>query len=149
MKIVGKSIKRVDASVKADGSLKYTDDLEFNGLYGEVIRSSVAYGKILSISFDDAFDFSEFTIVDSSDIDGKNVNSILMDDQPFLANSIVKHIGEPILLLAHKSKESLLKAKRHIKIEYEIFEPVFSMEDSINKKNIIFGDNNIFKTINT
>ena len=149
MKIVGKSIKRVDGSVKADGSLKYTDDLEFSGLYGAVVRSSVAYGKILSITFSDEFDFSEFTIVDSKDIEGQNINTILTDDQPFLADDVVKFIGEPILLIAHKDKESLVEAKKHIKIEYEEYEPIFSMEDSLNKKNIIYAKDNIFKTINT
>jgi len=103
MKTVGRPVVRVDASEKADGSAKYTDDVEFSGLYGEVIRSSIAYGKIVSITFDEKFDFSEFTIVDSSDIEGQNINTILMDDQPFLADDVVMFVGEPILLLAHKS----------------------------------------------
>ena len=88
MKIVGKSVQRVDANCKADGSLQYTDDLEFDGLYGDIIRSSIAYGKIISITYDSKFDFSEFTIVDYKDISGKNINSILIDDQPFLAEKL-------------------------------------------------------------
>jgi len=147
--MVGKSITRADAASKADGSLKYSDDLEFHGLYGAVVRSSVAYGKILSIVFDEGFDFSEFTVVDYRDIDGKNINTILMDDQPFLAYEKVRHIGEPILLLAHKSKEALVEAQKHIDIEYETFTPLFSIKDALEKKSIIFGDDNIYKKINT
>jgi len=149
MRIVGKSIQRVDANSKADGSLKYTDDLEFNGLYGDVIRSAITYGKIISITYDAKFDFSEFTIVDYKDISGKNINTILIDDQPFLVEDIVKFIGDPILLVAHKSKSALSEVKKNIYIEYEEFEAVLTLEDSINKKNIIFGDDNIYKTINT
>ncbi len=142
-------VTRIDGAVKADGSLKYTDDLEFDGLYGAVVRSSVAYGKILSIEFDDEFDFSDFIIVDSRDIEGKNINTILTDDQPFLAHNIVKFIGEPILLLGHYDKDALDEAKLHVEIKYETFEPVFSMKDSLNKTNIVYSDDNIFKTINT
>ena len=80
-----KSVNRIDAASKADGSLKYTDDLEFNGLYGEIVRSSIAYGKILSITYAQEFDFSDFTIVDYRDIEGKNINPLLTDDQAFLA----------------------------------------------------------------
>ena len=149
MGIVGKSIQRVDANCKANGTLRYTDDLEFDGLHGDIIRSSIAYGKIISITYDSQFDFSEFTIVDYKDISGKNSNTILTDDQPFLAEDTVMFIGEPILLIAHKSKKALVEMKKHIFIEYEEYEAVLTLRDSIDKKNIIFGDDNIFKTINT
>ncbi|RLA71699.1 MAG: hypothetical protein DRG78_24860 [Epsilonproteobacteria bacterium] len=149
MGLIGKSLKRVDASSKADGSLKYTDDLEFNGRHGLVVRSQIAYGKITSIKYEDKFDFSDFTIVDYRDIDGENVNPILMDDQPFLAQNIVRFIGEPILLLAHKSKKALNEAQQNIYIEYEEFEAILTLEDSQDVKNVIFGDDNVYKTINT
>ncbi len=147
--MIGKSIQRVDASSKADGTLKYTDDLEFNGLYGAIVRSQISYGKIISITYDDRFDFSEFTIVDYKDIEGQNINSSLIDDQPFLAENIVRFIGEPILLLAHKSKKMLDKAQKNISIQYEEFEAVLTLEDAQNKKNIIFEDDNIYKNIQT
>ncbi len=149
MKIIGKPIQRIDAKSKADGSLKYTDDLEFEGLHADIIRSSVAYGTIISITYDSEFDFSNFTIVDYKDITGSNKNTILIDDQPFLAQERVRFIGEPILLIAHKSKDALLDAKKHIHIEYEELDAVVTLQKSKDKKNIIFGDDNIYKIINT
>jgi CO/xanthine dehydrogenase Mo-binding subunit len=77
MSLVGKSVERVDAAPKADGTLRYTDDLEFDGLHGTVVRSTITYGKILSVRFDETFDFSEFVIVDHRDIEGRNVNAML------------------------------------------------------------------------
>ncbi len=149
MKLVGKSVKRVEASSKADGSIKYTDDLEFSGLYGHIIRSTISYGKIISISYNKEFDFSDFTVVDYSDIDGENINPIVADDQPFLAQNIVRFIGEPILLVAHKFKKKLKEAQQNIYIEYEEFEAVLTLEDSQKRKNIIYSTDNIYKTINT
>ncbi|MBD3801492.1 MAG: hypothetical protein IE886_08680 [Campylobacterales bacterium] len=89
---------------KADGTLRYTDDLPFEGLYGAAVRSEIAYGKIRAITFDPSFDFSNIVIVDHRDIEGRNANVVLTDDQPFLAEARVRHIGELILLLAHRYK---------------------------------------------
>jgi CO/xanthine dehydrogenase Mo-binding subunit len=149
MSLVGRSVVRVDAASKADGTVKYTDDLDFNGLYGGVVRSTVAHGDIVSITFDDSFDFSDFTVVDYRDIEGRNVNTVLTDDQPFLAEKRVRFVGEPVLLIAHRSKKMLKEAMEHIYIEYELLEPVFTVEESLECKNIIYGDDNIFKTIRT
>ena len=76
MSLVGQSIVRVDAPSKADGTLQYTDDLDFDGLYGAIVRSTIAHGNILSICFNKAFDFSDFVIIDHRDIEGKNANII-------------------------------------------------------------------------
>lgn len=149
MSLVGKSIVRVDAKSKANGTIQYTDDLDFDGLHGTVVRSSIAHGNILSISFDNAFDFSDFVIVDYRDIEGRNANVMLTDDQPFLAQKRVRFIGEPILLLAHRSNKILNEALQHINIKYEPLEPVFSMQESLDRKTILYGEDNIFKTIRT
>ncbi len=149
MNLVGQNIVRVDAASKADGTLRYTDDLDFDGLYGAIVRSSIAHGNILSITFDKAFDFSDFVIVDYRDIEGRNANVILTDDQPFLAETKVRFIGEPILLLAHRSKRMLQEAIEHIDITYEPLEPVLTMQEALDRKNILYGDDNIFKTIQT
>jgi len=149
MNLVGQNIVRVDAASKADGSLKYTNDLDFDGLHGAVVRSTIVHGNILSITFDKAFDFSDFVIVDYSDIEGRNVNVVLTDDQPFLAEKRVRFIGEPILLLAHRSKKMLEEAVKYIDIEYEPLEPVLTIQEALDRKNILYSDDNIFKTIRT
>jgi len=149
MGIVGENIIRVDAASKADGTLQYTNDIEFNGLYGAVVRSDIAHGNILSITFDDVFDFSEFVIVDYRDIEGKNANVILTDDQPFLAEKRVMFIGDPILLLAHRSRKILREAVKYIEIKYKPLKPVFTMEASLDRQTIIYGDDNIFDSIQT
>lgn len=149
MNLVGQSIVRVDAGSKANGTLQYTDDMDFDGLYGAVVRSEIAHGNILSITFDNEFDFSGFVIVDYNDIEGKNVNLVLTDDQPFLAQTKVNFIGEPILLLAHQSQKMLQEAKKYINIEYEPLEPVLTMQEALDRKNIFYGEDNIFKTIQT
>ncbi|WP_345969938.1 xanthine dehydrogenase family protein molybdopterin-binding subunit [Sulfurimonas sp. HSL1-6] len=149
MGVVGESVVRVDAASKADGTLRYTDDLPFEGLYGAVVRSEIAYGKIRAITFDASFDFSDIIIVDHRDIEGRNANVVLTDDQPFLAEARIRHIGEPILLMAHRSKHRLREAMAHITIDYDAQEPVLSMEESLALKQRLYGEDNVFKAIHT
>jgi CO/xanthine dehydrogenase Mo-binding subunit len=129
MPAVGNSVKRKDGIGKATGATKYADDLTFPGmLHGRTIRSSIPCGLIKSIRYD--FDTAGFTIVDHRDIPaaGCNIVALIEDDQPYLVEREVKHLAEPIVLLAHEDREKLLAAR--VVIEYEERTPVFDMEDS-------------------
>jgi CO/xanthine dehydrogenase Mo-binding subunit len=119
---VGRPVWRKDGLAKVTGAAKYVDDLSLPGmLYGTTIRSTIPAGEILAVQFD--FDTSGFTIVDYRDIPGRNLVSLIDEDQPCLAEREVRHVAEPILLLAHEDPERLLAARVHI--EYRPATPVF------------------------
>ena len=71
---------------------------------------------------------------------------MLLNDQPYLADQIVNHAEEPILLLAHEDKYLLEDARRKVRVEIDPLPAVLSLEDSVNKKEIIWGDDNVFKS---
>ena len=122
MPAVGQSVKRKDGIGKATGGTRYADDLVFPGmLHGRTVRSTVPCGRVRAIRLD--FDTAGFTIVDYRDIPGRNVVALIEDDQPCLVESEVRHVAEPILLLAHEDRESLLAAR--VEVEYETATPVF------------------------
>jgi CO/xanthine dehydrogenase Mo-binding subunit len=146
-KWVGQSVPRLDAEAKASGKTQYLDDLPFEGLYGAVVRSTIPCGTISHIDFDPEFDWNGITIVDYRDIPGENINRMLKDDQPFLAETRVRFVGEPILLLAHADKAMLKRAKAHITITYEPDTPVLSLDDSLAAERRIFSDDNCFETL--
>jgi CO/xanthine dehydrogenase Mo-binding subunit len=111
--VVGRSVPRTEARDKVTGRTRYVDDLSFPGmLHGMTVRSTIPAGEILSVGFD--FDTRGFTIVDARDIPGRNVVAAIEDDQPFLADGVVRHVAEPILLLAHKDRERIAQARVHI-----------------------------------
>ena len=129
MPAVGTSVARKDGIGKATGATKYADDLGFPGmLHGRTIRSSIPRGRVTNIRFD--FDTTGFTIVDYRDIPaaGRNVVALIEDDQPFLVETEVRHLAEPIVLLAHEDRETLLAA--NVVIEYEAQEPELDPEHS-------------------
>ena len=138
MKAVGSSVPRKDGIGKATGAARYADDLVFPGmLHGRTIRSTIPCGRIKSIKLD--FDTTGFTIVDYKDVPAKNAVDLMSQDQPFLAEREIRHMAEPILLLAHEDKETLLAA--NVIIEYEEEEPVFDPE----KSTVSFKDIDIVK----
>jgi len=153
--LIGKSIPRKEGRKKVTGQALYVDDLRFEGmLHGVTVRSSVARGRIKSISYDqppatsrgtDSIPWAEFTIVTAKDIPGENYVALILNDQPYLANEIVNHPEEPIVLLAHQDKYLLEEARRHVRIEYEEMPAIFSLKDSLAQKEIIWGETNVFK----
>src|SRR5207244_6382662 len=145
--LVGKPIPRKEGRKKVTGQALYVDDLSFPGmLHGVTVRSSVPRGRIKNISFDQPpasstplgmpsqgpraaggsdrnIPWNEFTIVTANDIRdlklGENCIALILNDQPCLADGVVNHPEEAIVLLAHPDKYMLEAARRHVRIETE------------------------------
>ncbi len=129
--VVGTSPPRKEGRAKVLGSAMYVDDLALPGMwFGATVRSSVARGRIRSVTFDPAINWSEFAIVTARDIPGENTVVHLGKDHPCLADQVVNHPEEPILLLAHPSRSALLKAAAAVNIQYDELPGVFTIEAS-------------------
>src|SRR5229473_2772537 len=145
--IIGKSVPRKEGRDKVTGAARYIDDISLPGmLYGATVRSRIPRGVIKRISFDQQFDWSEFVIVVANDIPGKNCIALIGDDQPCLADGMVNHPEEPLLLLAHEDQHMLRQAIEAVSIEYEPQQAVFTIENSERLSQVIWGTDNIFKT---
>jgi CO/xanthine dehydrogenase Mo-binding subunit len=146
-RIVGVSVPRKEGRDKVTGKARYVDDMTLpDMLYGATVRSQVPRGKIRKISFGPGVAWDEFVVVTAKDIPGKNVIALIADDQPCLADESVNHPEEPILLLAHPNRHLLPQAVQAISIEYDQLPAVFTMEESENRSEIIWGADNTFKT---
>jgi CO/xanthine dehydrogenase Mo-binding subunit len=121
---VGRSVPRKDAAEKVSGEARYVDDLVVPGmLWGRTVRSTVPRARITAMRL--CFDTAGFTVVDHTDVPGRNVVALIEEDQPFLAAGEVRHLAEPILLLAHEDRDTLMAAK--VEIDYEPIPPVLDM----------------------
>ncbi len=146
-RIVGVSVPRKEGRDKVTGQAQYVDDMTLpDMLYGATVRSQVPRGKIRKITFGPGVAWDEFVVVSAKDIPGKNVIALIADDQPCLADGLVNHPEEPILLLAHPNRHLLPQAVQAISIEYEQLPAVFTMEESENLSEIIWDADNTFKT---
>ena len=146
-RIVGNSVPRKEGRDKVTGRSQYVDDMVLpNMLFGATVRSQIPRGRIKKITFGPGVSWDEFVIVSAEDIPGKNCISLIEDDQPCLASEFVNHPEEPILLLAHPNRYLLSKAVEAVSVEYDPLPAIFTIEESERRSEIIWGEDNIFKT---
>jgi CO/xanthine dehydrogenase Mo-binding subunit len=144
---IGKDVPRKEGRAKVTGEARYVDDLQFPGmLYGVTVRSASARGLIREIRFGKGIPWKEFTIVTAKDIPGENYVALITHDQPYLADTRVNHPEEPVVLLAHPDKYLLEEARRAVTVVIEPQLAIFSLDDSLAKKEIIWGEDNVFKS---
>ena len=140
---VGQSVPRKDGLGKATGAARYADDLVFPGmLHGRTIRTTIPAGELTGVRLD--FDQAGFTVVDHRDIPGENAVALLVNDQPCLVERIIRHVAEPVLLLAHADREILRQAK--VVLEERAASPVLDpLQSSTVFKHILIEKGNLEK----
>ena len=90
--------------------------------------------------------WDEFTIVTAKDVPPPNRIALILDDQPCLADEIVNHAEEPVVLLAHPDKQLVEKARRLVTIDIDPLPSVHTIDDALAARTVIWGDDNIFKS---
>ncbi|MCU1343295.1 MAG: aerobic-type carbon monoxide dehydrogenase, large subunit CoxL/CutL-like protein, partial [Candidatus Acidoferrum typicum] len=146
-RIVGHPSPRKEGRDKVTGQARYVDDISLPGMiYGATVRSQIPRGKIKKITFGPGINWNDFVIVSAQDIPGKHYIALIANDQPCLADGMVNHPEEPILLLAHPDRHILPKAVAAVSIEYEPLPTVLDIDASERQSPIIWGADNIFKS---
>ncbi len=119
---VGRNVLRKEGVEKVTGAARYVDDLTFpNLLHARTVRSTIPAGDILDVRMN--FNTDGFTVVDYRDVPGRNIVALIDDDQPCLAERAVRHVAEPIALLAHEDRDALFAAD--VQISYRPSLPVY------------------------
>jgi CO/xanthine dehydrogenase Mo-binding subunit len=146
-RLVGRPVPRKEGREKVTGRALYVDDIVLPGtIYGTTVRSPSPRGRVREIVFGEGIPWDEFTVVTAADIPGANSVALILLDQPYLADGVVNHKEEPVLLLAHPDKYLLEEARRAVRVEVEPLPAVFHIEESLEKKEVVWGEDNVFKT---
>jgi CO/xanthine dehydrogenase Mo-binding subunit len=142
LKVVGKNIKKEDSLDKVMGKALYPDDIEFpNMLYAGVIRSTIAHGKVKAVDFEAAKALEGVAaVIDHNMISGEKMHGVVFKDQPVLVQDLIKRVGDPILLVVAENKDILKKALSLVKVEYEEYKGVFTVEEALQQDAPIIGD---------
>ncbi|MFQ5745975.1 MAG: xanthine dehydrogenase family protein molybdopterin-binding subunit [Gemmatimonadota bacterium] len=141
-------MRRVEGLRKLTGRESYVDDVPLEDfLWGATVRSPCPRGRITEIRFGAGIDWSEFVVVDPRDIPGRNCVYLMEEDQPVLADGIVRHVHEPVLLLAHPSREALRRAAGEIQIEVDPLPPALDFRVPPDPDRIQFGEDNVLSHI--
>jgi CO/xanthine dehydrogenase Mo-binding subunit len=124
---VGRNVLRKEGAEKVTGAARYIDDLTFpNLLHARTIRSTIPSGDIVDVRYQ--LDPKTFTVVTHRDIPGRNIVALIDDDQPALAEKTIRHVAEPVLLIAHEDRDALLAAQ--VEIVYRETTPCYDPEAS-------------------
>jgi CO/xanthine dehydrogenase Mo-binding subunit len=144
---IGTSVPRREARAKVTGRARYVDDVVFPGMiHGVTVRSACARGRIVGIHFGEGIPWGEITVVTAKDLGrGHNVVALINDDQPALADGVINHPEEPVVLLAHPSRALLEKARVAVRIDVEPLPAVLTIEDALAKRASVWGEDNVFK----
>ncbi|HJU87090.1 MAG TPA: xanthine dehydrogenase family protein molybdopterin-binding subunit, partial [Gemmatimonadota bacterium] len=139
---------RIEGIAKLTGTERYVDDLPVEGvLWGMTVRSPSPRGRIREIRFDPSVDWSQFVVVDHRDVPGANEVALIEPDQPVLAAERVRHVHEPVVLLAHSSRDAVRRAVRAVEIVVEPEEPYLDFTVPPRPEQIQRGDDNVMKRI--
>jgi len=145
--IIGAATPRKEGRDKVTGRARYIDDLNFpNMLHGTTVRSRIPRAKIKQMQFGPEVDWNEFVVVSAQDIPGANTIALIENDQPCLADRIINHPEEPILLLAHPDRHALAKAGAAVSIQYQPLAAIFTIDESERNSEVIWGTDNVFKS---
>ena len=151
---VGQRATRPDGRMHGLGQTKYIDDMFFPGMiHAKIKRAGIAHAKIKSIDISEAEKMpGVMATLIGSEIP---VNSFgpSLQDQPLLADDVVRHAGDGVAAVAAVTEQQALDALDRIKIEYEelpsVFDPLEAMKDSAykihNNKSNIYASKTIMK----
>ncbi|MDN3015627.1 xanthine dehydrogenase family protein molybdopterin-binding subunit [Paenibacillus sp. BSR1-1] len=133
LKDISTSVPKKDHKGKVSGQLPYISDVKVeNMVYGVLVRSPIAYGKIKSIQLPTLPEGYE--AVGAEHISGPNYVKIIQEDQPIFANEWVNYIGEPILMLVGKDLNTLYRLLDEVKIDFEEHQAVYTLDEAIQQK---------------
>ena len=139
---------RVDGIARVTGRARYLDDLDAPGAWhGATVRSKVPHGVLEALVRDPAFDWSQVVVATAADIPGKNVIALIEDDQVALVpiGGRVMHVDEALALVAAPTRELAFAAARAIQPQIRPLQAIFTVEDALAKRQLLYGTNNVFK----
>ena len=131
---VGSRVSRIDVAEKVQGTGKYPDDIYLDGMcFGGAVRSAYPRARVLSIDTKEAEALPGVVcVLTAGDIPGEINVGHIKKDQPTLipVGEITHYLGDSVALVCAKDAETLETAKKLVKVEYEVLEPVRSPEEA-------------------
>jgi len=123
------------------GFAEYTDDIKEpeNTLYGAIGWSKKAHAIIKKIDLTKVKSSKGVvSVVTYIDIPGRNDVGPVFDGDPIFANKKIEFYGQPLFAVAANTIELARKAVLKAKIIYKELKPIVTIQESLNKKKLLF-----------
>ncbi len=145
---LGSNVPRREGAAKLRGKAQFVDDLPQEGVWvAGTVRADVPNARLIGIRRDEAFDWDRVVVITAADIPGENVVPVVLRDQPSLAEDLIRYQGQPVALVAAPDQATLTQAINSITIDTLPLEPVFDIDEALDAKTLIYGEDNLFRCI--
>lgn len=136
--LAGEAMHRLEADEKTLGTAEYVDDMKIAGmLFGSAVRSmQYARARVLSIDTSKAKELPGVAaVLTAADIPGmKKIGHLKKDWDVLIPEGQITHcLGDPIVLIAARSREVLEQAKKMVEIKYEALPSLHTPADALKE----------------
>ena len=152
--VIGKPLPKVDAVSRVNGQALYADDVVLpRTLHCKILRSPHPHARILSIDTSAARRIPGVkAVITGADLPIKFGILPVTQDERALEHEKVRYVGDPIAAVAASDEETAAAACDAIAVEYEVLDPVMSIEDALEQPRDeriqdYGGPNNIHKLV--
>ncbi len=132
--VINSNAPRVDTPAKATGKAIFIDDMSMQDmLYGALLQSPIAHGKILNIDVSEAKKLKGVKTVVTAKEAGLipyGVSPARYDENIF-CHDRVRYIGDEIAAVAAVDLETAMEAASLIKVDYEELPALLTIEDAM------------------
>lgn len=133
MRIIGKSLTKIDSYTKVTGAAKYADDLTLPRMaYGRILRSPHPHARILRLDVSRARAYlGVLDVITGADLPHTyGIMPTTQDETPFAMDK-VRYVGEPVAAVCAVDEETAEEALDLIEVEYEPLPALFSVEEAL------------------
>src|SRR5437773_239712 len=152
--VIGKPFARVDGGAKVTGQAVYADDVVLpRTVQCKCLRSPHPHARIVSVDTSAARRIPGVkAVITGADLPVKFGILPVTQDERALEHEKVRYVGDPIAAVAATDEETAAAACDAIAVEYEVFEPVMSIEEALRapkgeRIQDYGGPNNIHKLV--
>src|SRR5687768_5574724 len=153
LRVVGRSLPKVDAVAKVTGRTRFADDLALpRMLHCKILRATTPHAEIRSIDAGAAAAMPGVAaVLVGSDLPIPYGILPVSQDEHTLCLDKVRFIGDPVAAVAAVDEETAEAACHAIAVEYAELEPVASIEDALDAEDPrihLYGDgHNVHKAV--
>ena len=132
--VIGKPLPRIDGPAKCAGDTRYADDMVMpRMLFSRLLRSPHPHALIHGISARRALDLpGVHAVITGEDVPKKFGIMPSTQDEEALAVDKVRYVGDPVAAVAAVSEEVAEEALHLIDVDYEVLDPILSIEGALD-----------------
>ena len=130
---LGTSVARLDAVEKVTGKAQFGADVSLPGqLWGAVVRSTRPHARILGVNTERALALPGVAAaVTGAELTPGLYYGVDLYDQQVLARDKVRHVGEPVALVAADTPELAAEAAAAVEVSYEDLPPLHDIDAAL------------------